>query len=236
MVYLTVNKERNYSVEGTINVAKASSFHVVPCDGSHPNEFMLIYHNKESTGHFQMLHRGNSCLNEEFQQAVCPMPWYLNARTSMMGKNKGPLQLSDHVEEGNVRLVLQSRVQSKSSRTVMDPTPWVTGREVYFIRCARRQFHRDGYLCVKFQPGREGRPTYKLCIVSSTDDHNTDKFMLFRLLPMSLKNQLEPVASKGDTEIVEEEGKDEFERLNVHYRRFSEHQTQLRSTRIEGKE
>ena len=222
-MFLRVDKDSDYSIEGTINLAKASAFHIVPSDGSHPNEFMLSFCDNKSNSKFQMLRRGSSSLNTELQQAVKPMPRFLNARANVTGKNHGPLQMSDQVEEGHVRLVLQSRVQSKKLRTIVDPTPWVTGRDVFFVRCARRRFKKEGYLCVKFRPGRENGPPYKLCIVPSMEAHNTEnRFMLFRLMPVSIQNQLAPMLPESD--VKEEESGDELSRLTDQYRRFSAYQ------------
>ena len=137
-VYLTVNKEEGYTIEGTINIAKASPFNIVPSDGSHPSEFMIVYYDEKNSEKHCLLRRGSSSLTSQFQHGIHPMPRYLNAEVNTMGRNPGPLQLSIHVDESSARLVLQSRVKSRKHRTVVDNNPWVSGREVYSIRCARR--------------------------------------------------------------------------------------------------
>ena len=227
-MYLTVNQDQDYAVEGTINIDNASPFRIVPSDGSHPNEFMLMYYSEKTPGKFQQLRRGSSTLNAHLQQAVRPVPRYLNAEASVRGKNSGPLHMVDRVDESCARLVLQSRIKSSQSKTVVDPNPWVSGREVYFIQCARRRFRKEGYFCVKFKPNRQSGPPHKTRIVPSTDVHNEhDKFMLFRLLPLSLKQQLKsPDADTEEADSQQEErqgtGKEELEMLSLHYRRFSE--------------
>ena len=215
-VYLTVNKGHGYAVEGTLDIHKASPFHIVPSDGSHPNEFMMVHHSNKTTLRDQKLRRGSSSLNTHLQMAVSPMPKYLKANTSITGSNHGPITMEMKVDETCARLVLQSRIISKKHHIIMDTSSWVTGREVYFIRCARRQFKKEGFLCMKYKPGQDGLPPYRLKIVSSTEKHDENHFMLFRLLPLSLKLQPEPVIEEDD------DPQPELEKLNLEYRRFSE--------------
>ena len=227
-VYLTVNKEEGYTIEGTINIAKASPFHIVPSDGSHPSEFMIVYHGEKNSEGRRLLRRGSSSLTSLFHQTIRPMPRYLNAEVSTMGRNPGPLQLSMHVDESSARLVLQSRVKSRKHRTVVDNSPWVSGREVYSIRCARRRLKREGYLCMKFKPGRENRPAYCTSIVPSVNGQKEENtFMLFRLLPVSIRQQLLPTVTDensdgGSDEEEQRKGRTELEELSKQYRRYSE--------------
>ena len=105
---------------------------------------------------------------------------YLKANTSITGNNDGPITLEMKIDESCARLVLQSRVISKKRhQMVVDTSSWVAGREVYFIRCARRYFRKEGFLCMKFKPSQNGLPPYRLKIVSSTEKHGGDHFMLF---------------------------------------------------------
>ena len=235
-VYLTVNKDENDSLEGTININKASTFHIVPSDGSHPNEFMIIYCSEDTSSRRDQLRRGSTSLNVHLQQAVRSMPKYLNADTSVRGKNPGPIYMEMKVEESCAKLVLQSRVLTKKHQMVMDTTSWVNGRDVYFIRCARRRFKKEGYLCMKFKPGQDRAPPYRIKIVPSTDAHNEDnKFMLFRLLPVSVKQLMMPQIERNDSSDDTQTGSSddtssrlELEKLSVQYRRFSEWRTASR--------
>ena len=230
-VYLTVNKDENDSLEGTININKASTFHIVPSDGSHPNEFMIIYCSEKTSARRDQFRRGSSSLNVNLQQAVRPIPKYLNADASVRGKNPGPIQVEMKVKESCARLVLQSRVHTKKHQMVMDTTSWVNGRDVYFIRCARRRFKKEGYLCMKFKPGQDRVPPYRMKIVPSTDAHNDEnKFMLFRLLPISLKQQMMPQIEMNDSSDDTPTGSSrlELEKLSLQYRRFSEWRTASR--------
>ena len=227
-VYLTVNKDENNSLEGTININKASTFHIVPSDGSHPNEFMIIYSSEDTSARRDQLRRGSTSLNVHLQQAVCPMPKYLNADASVRGKSPGPIYMEMKVKELCAKLVLQSRVLTKKHQVVMDTTSWVNGRDVYFIRCARRRFKKEGYLCMKFKPGQDHVPPYRIKIVPSTNAHNEDnKFMLFRLLPVSLKQQMVPQIEMKDSS-DDTSSRLELEKLSVQYRRFSEWRTTSR--------
>ena len=191
----------------------------------------MVYYGEKSSGRYQQLRRGSSSLNAHLEQAVRPMPKYLNADASVRGKNPGPIQVEMKVEESCARLVLQSRVLTKKHQMVMDTTSWVNGREVYFIRCARRRFKKEGYLCMKFKPGQDRVPPYRMKIVPSTDAHNEDnKFMLFRLLPVSLKQQMVPQIEMNNSsdDNPSSPGKDELDKLNLQYRRFSEWRTASR--------
>ena len=219
-VYLTVNRRQNYAVEGTLDINKASPFHIVPSDGSHPNELMMVYYGGKAAIRDQKLRRGSTSLNTHLEMAISPMPRYLNAKASIFGKNYGPMTMEMKVDETSARLVLQSRIISKKHHMVVDTSSWVTGREVYFIRCARRRFKKEGFLCMKYKPGREGLP-YRLKIIPSTDKQDESHFMLFRLLPLSLKQQPELYTDSGSD--VTQPGKNlELEELNLEYRRLSE--------------
>ena len=224
-VYLTVNKEHGYAVEGTLDINKASPFHIVPSDGSHPNEFMMVYYNEKVTLRDQALRRSSS-LNVHLQMAVSPMPKYLKANASITGSNHGPITMEMKIDETCARLVLESRIISKKHHVVMDTSSWVNGREVYFIRCARRHFKKEGYLCMTFKPRQDGVSPYRLNIVPSTEKHDVNHFMLFRLLPLSLKQQPEPETK--ETHDPHPGGHLELEKLNMEYRRFSEWRTSSR--------
>ena len=232
-VYLTVNKSQNYAVEGTLNISKASPFHIIPSDGSHPNEFMMVYYSEKATIQKQKLRRGSSSLTTHLQMAVSPMPRYLKANTSITGRNHGPLTMEMKIDETCARLVLQSRIISKKHNMVMDTSSWVTGREVYFIRCARRRFKKEGFLCMKYKPSQEGLPPYRLKIASSHEKHDENHFMLFRLLPLSLKHQHESynITDTDESDITQPGEQLELEKLNVEYRRFSEWRTASRRTK-----
>ena len=116
---------------------------------------------------------------------------------------------------------------------VMDTSSWVTGREVYFIRCARCRFKKEGFLCMKYKPSQEGLPPYRLKIASSHEKHDKNHFMLFRLLPLSLKHQHESynIINTDESDITQPGEQLELEKLDVEYRRFSEWRTASRHTK-----
>ena len=74
-----------------------------------------------------------------------------------------------------------------------DLTGWTLSRDVFFINCSRRKFQRDGYLCVKAaQRGRHRIHSdffHTACVPSLKEHNDVDKFMLFRLLPSSVRTQ-----------------------------------------------
>ena len=215
-------------MEGTLDINKASPFHIVPSDGSHPNEFMIVYYNEKAacTVRDHKLKRGSTTLNAHLQMAVSPMPRYLKANTTITGNNHGPITMEMKVDETCARLVLQGRIASNKHHMIMDTSLWVAGREVYFIRCARRRFKKEGFLCMKYKPSLEGLP-YRLKIVSSTEKDDENHFMLFRLLPLSLKQQSE-LYTETDENDPQPGDHLELEKLNLEYRRFSEWRTSFR--------
>lgn len=95
------------------------------------------------------------------------------------------------VKEHESRLTLQSRL-SRQYHPV-EITPWVTGREAYFISTTRRFLRRTGYICVKRRGGG-----YRTAVVPSVEAHSEASrvYMVFRLIrPELFKGG---VAQKGD--------------------------------------
>ena len=106
-------------MEGNLDINKASPFHFVPSDGSHPNEFMMVYYKKKVTLQDWTLRRESSR----------PMPKYLKANASITG-NHGPIIMNMKTDETCARFVLQSRIISKKRHNmVVNTSSWVNGQE-----------------------------------------------------------------------------------------------------------
>ena len=192
-IFWTVNPDNNYAVEATRDIKQASAFFVLSNeDGGHPYEFVIGFYGDSR----KVLKRKASTLASATRQVMDPIPRYLHTPVNVLGTNFGPLHLKHHVLESQSRLTLHSRLFKPYNPVHI--TPWVDGREAFFINCARRRAKRDGYICVKLVAGqRGGRPELRTGCVPTKRKHNErNTWMLFRLLPISLRDK--PVVPAGD--------------------------------------
>ena len=178
-LYWSVNDD--YTIHATTDIMNASPFFIIPNDeGSNAYEFHIAYR-QPSQG-------------EQASSSMEPILRYLSAPLTICGVNMGPLQLKHLImEEG--RLVLETRIGK--DKGPVNPQNWVNGREAFFVRCARRRFKRDGYICVK-QQGRGEWIT--ACVPFKFFHDERDTFMLFRLLPTYYREQQSQNASGTHTE------------------------------------
>jgi len=168
-------------VEATQKVENASLFYVIPKDdGVHPYDFIIGYYGDKQ------LTRMPSTLSLHDKQ-VESVPRYLNAPVNIVGVNPGPLHLQYEVQEKRSRLTLLSRLVKGYSP--VDTKAWVSGRDLFFINCARRTWKKDGYICVKqiTVPGQQQR-LITACVSSVKNNNERDLWMLFRLLPASYRD------------------------------------------------
>ena len=178
-LYLHVKPE--HKLLGVTNKeCEATKFSIVPIEGSHPHEFMIM-----STSQ-QML----SASQEK-------IPYYLESKCNINGTQSRDLKMRTSIKVRNARMALQKSVVEEDHKVPVDITRWLQGKESYFIRCARRIHSKDGYLCVKKPPPvpkwqiwheQHDTDEYEVKIVPSINMHDDDKnsFMLFRLLPQGL--------------------------------------------------
>ena len=147
------------------NPTGASEFFIVPTYNSkHPHEFAIAFYSKK-----------------KFPD-VNPVPRYLDVSTNVMGCNCGPLRMEFGIKEHNCRLTLRNRLAT--SYTLGDITPWVVGREAFYIKCARRILRFNGYICVKRQEEDGSRSYITECVRSvKKHDEHSGLFMVFRLVP-----------------------------------------------------
>ena len=178
-MYLHVNPEDNL-LKVTDDERKAAKFSIVPIEGSHPHEFMIM------TTSQQML--------SSSQEKI---PYYLDAKCTMNRTQSRDLKMRTSIKVHNARMVLQKSVVEEDHKVPVDITRWLQGKELYFICCARRIHSKGGYLCVKkpaplpkwlSRSKSQNIDNYEVKIVPSINMHDDDKnsFMLFRLLPQGL--------------------------------------------------
>ena len=188
-LYLSVDNI-NYTVHATTDISNASPFFVFPTDeGSHPYEFHITY--KDNNQRSQKKQDTSSASKPD--QVTEQIPRFLSAPVTICGVNKGPLQLKHLImEEG--RLVLETRIGK--DKGPVDPQNWLNGQEVFFIKCARRRFKRDGYICVK-QQRRGGEDEWiTACVPFKFLHDEREFFMLFQLLPASYKPQSQNTSAR----------------------------------------
>ena len=162
-------------VVATQKIESASTFFIPPTnDHLHPHEFRIEY--REEDGHATMKSKG-----ESKEEALAPLPHYLNGTASLFGYNDGPLEVKLNVTEENARFVLHSRVLDDYAP--VDVSSWTQG-EGFYINCSRRRFKWDGYISVKKTKAPDYKTKYKYvtAIVPSEKRHNdNDTWLLFRL-------------------------------------------------------
>ena len=175
--------DTNYTVHATTNISNASLFFIIPNDeGSYAYEFHIAYKGDNP----RVLKKQVSSLTLKSHRQIEPIPRYFSAPVSTFGANPGPLQLKHHVFDGS-RLLLENRIGE--DKAPVNPQNWINGREVFFIRCARRKLRRDGYVCVKQRRRRANDEWITACVPSKFLHNGQDIFMLFQLLPASYREQ-----------------------------------------------
>ena len=183
-IFWRVNKADKFAVEATRKVDDASLFYVFPSDsGAHPYEFIIGYYGDEPNQPATSL----STVSPLGKTQIEPVACYLNAPVNIVGENSGPLRLQYEVQEKCSRLTLLSRLVKGHSP--VDTKAWVSGRDLFFINCARRTWKKDGYICVKqiTVPGQQPR-LITACVSSVKHNNERDLWMLFRLLPASYRD------------------------------------------------
>ena len=215
-VFLTVNPDNGYAVEGTKDLNQASEFYIIPKeDSGHPYEFQIAFRG-DASGRFKL--RRTSTLMSTYSHALGAIPRFLNASINAFGTNPGPLRMELNMPSSDARLSLKSRVTTKQKH--IETTPWVMGREIFYIRCTRRALKMTGYLALKMNSQRltSLRERYTTAAVSSVGYHNQrNTFMLFRLLPAHVRDVQKAAANDTDDKPV----LSDFEQLDKQLRRCS---------------
>ena len=98
------------------------------------------------------------------------MPKYLKANVSVTGNNHGPI-IMDMKILCSTCSTEQDYIQEAEQHGCEHIIVCERAR-VYFIRCARRHFKKEGYLSMKYKPRQDSVPPYRLNIVLSTEKHD----------------------------------------------------------------
>ena len=187
-IFWKVNSDEEiYSIGATIDLNQASLFYILPDDdGKHIHEFRIGW--KISNCREKLIKRTRSILHPDTVNDLEPLCRYLDAKVNVTGRNPGPLQLKSGVDNSHCRLTLHSRLIGRSrSKAPIDIKVWASGKEEFFICCARRRLKVDGYIAIKRTLAgreREAEERYTTACVPKQACHNErDTWMLFRLLP-----------------------------------------------------
>ena len=191
-LYIHIKSDHKLGV--TKNYSEATKFSIIPIEGSHPHEFMIM-----STSDLMNPLPKQPPLNpkerlkfEEEEAKREKIPYYLEAKCNIRGKQSRDLKMRTSIKARNARMALQKSVVDDDRKVPVDITRWLQGKESYFIRCARRVHSKGGYLCVKRPEIGIFKTTkskdYEVEVVPSINEHNDaeNSFMLFRLLPQGL--------------------------------------------------
>lgn len=110
----------------------------------HPDEFYICYYTVD------MCELENTSIEDQLdvhQNYSEPLPCYLETPVNMFGSHPGPLRLCYNIRDEDTRLTLESSFKKRHQPPV-SLSAWMSGREMCFIKCARRR-HRNGYIAVK---------------------------------------------------------------------------------------
>lgn len=180
-VFLTVNQENGFALEGTTDIKKASLFTIAANDDTdHPHEFLIAYMEEDHQKAKEMK-REDSALNIDTEVYSKYLPRYLSAPLGLFGHNHGPLRFENRVRKRWSRFIFQSRI-------VGSLAPIFDGNltdDRYFIQCARRKGRVNGYLALR-RTGRAPNYRYSSACFPRMNSHNDSTVgMLFRPLDPS---------------------------------------------------
>lgn len=209
-IFWKVNSdEETYSIGATTDLNQASLFYILPDDdGKHVYEFRIGW--KITSSRERLIKRTKSILHPDTVSDLEPLCRYLDAKVNIAGRNPGPLQLKSGVDNSHCRLTLHSRLIGRSKAPI-DIKVWASGKEEFFVSCARRRLKVDGYVAIKrvIIEGRERsrrqiEERYTTACVPKRICHNErDTWMLFRLLPAQflLSDSKEKEIQKPDVDV-----------------------------------
>ena len=210
-LFLMVNTDNGYAIEGTDKIQNASEFYIFPAeDGSHPYEFKIAYLNS-----VKALKNRRSTLHSFDERKQSEVPSFLNVPTDVIGRSPGPLRMKYAVTAVHSRFALKSRILKSTAESV-STTPWVTGKDVFYIQCARRSYKRNSFLALRQQTRRQGSINYRLTAVPSVNYHNeTNTFMLFKLISPVVHRKIPSAGGHRDVHPAETTMNPGFEELDV---------------------
>ena len=167
----------NNTVVAMRDIKQAYLFTIKPTDdGDNLYEFYFAHYGDNCKSEYSLL--GSQLKHLE------PMARYLEANVNVLGKNPGPLKMKQNANHESSRFVLHGRLST--TFTPCKINNWVSGKEIFYINCSRREWAKDGYICVRQASSQE---SFITACVSSIKSHNDRTcFMLFRLLPANLRD------------------------------------------------
>ena len=177
-LFLEVDPE-THAVGATTDAFKATHFQIIPSDEKY-NEFYIAYHEEKSR---VLRRRRYSVFNGSEPGSTVAM--YLDAPTTLLGHNNGPLYMSDTVSDESSRFVLHNRIIHNKVAPAAINT-WTSGNDMFYIKCSRKKLRLNCYLALKCVRQR-GQDTYITACLGSKKCHNDSSvFMLFQLIPSHL--------------------------------------------------
>ena len=180
----TDEEHQIYSLSATTDLKQASLFYILPDDdGKHVYEFRVGW--KITNSREKLLKRTKSILHPDKVSDLEPLCRYLDAKVNIAGRNPGPLELKSGVQNSHCRLTLHNCLIG-GNKAPIDIKVWASGKEEFFINCARRRFKVDGYIAVKRAMERGEERYTTVCVPKETCHNEYDTWMLFRLLPAQL--------------------------------------------------
>ena len=184
MVYLSVNEE-DMSLRATDKKKEASKFFIVLTDeGRNVNEFHIVYMGKAGTSGLHRAPTLTSFGGSKRGATERPPPHhYLSTPLSAFGSNSGPLNFELNPKKSHTMFVLHNRLRTRGApaETI---TPWVQGREEYFINCCHsRRFARDGYLAVRRVLEGDTVRYHPVCVPSRRPSEEYFKVFSLLLVP-----------------------------------------------------
>ena len=119
-----------------------------------------------------------------------PVSRYLDTHASIWGYNYGPLKLKFNVNETDSRLVVISRTVEHYAPFGL--SSFTSGEDMFYIKNARRKWSKDGFVCVQQVVHKDSTKRFVSGVLPNISYQNDETvFMLFRLLPASLRERSE---------------------------------------------
>ena len=150
--YLTTEK---FFLRATKKREEAIPFTIIPLEGKKPHEFMIMTQLEDMVSVDERRERkpgDESAATPKADENDGSFPYYLEASCDFIGRNWNALRMVPSVMISNASMSLTKRIVDDQSKLPVDISPWLRGKESYFIRCTRQSI-KDGYLCI--QPAKK---------------------------------------------------------------------------------
>lgn len=159
----------SYTLEATANREEASPFFLGPSDNVREDEFYIVYY-------------GQKLLNVK-GHLVAPnmkvqIPYYLEAHTSLFGKNDGPLRFKPNTDsdESAYKFKFEVPMDEENSTQLI-----LRGKSLFYI-CCQRDWRMSSYIFLtKSGDATTGLNFQSGCTHSKAQHDQDTRFMLFRL-------------------------------------------------------